>query len=214
MIIKTVNNITLSDYNFRTHLMKSFSSKLTTLSLLLCLLAFPANTVLGQDEKQEAKPEATPTQEGAKATDENEENTAGPLSGHSYHGEAFNEGPRQRAYLIPGMSNVDFPITTQNKEAQKFFNQGVSALHGFWYLEAERAFRQVNKFDPDCAMAYWGMAMSNFNNSKRAKVFMEEAESVRKVSPMSNAGSSKPCQPTNKLTLVRRKNEPRSTPKL
>ena len=25
-------------------------------------------------------------------------------------------------------------------------------------------------------MAYWGMAMSNFNNSKRAKVFMEEAE--------------------------------------
>ena len=156
--------------------MKSFSSKLTTLSLLLCLLAFPAKTVLGQDEKQEAKPEATPTQEGAKATDENEENTAGPLSGHSYHGEAFNEGPRQRAYLIPGMSNVDFPITTQNKEAQKFFNQGVSALHGFWYLEAERAFRQVNKFDPDCAMAYWGMAMSNFNNSKRAKVFMEEAE--------------------------------------
>ena len=33
----------------------------------------------GTDEKQEAKPEATPTQEGAKATDENEENTAGPL---------------------------------------------------------------------------------------------------------------------------------------
>ena len=66
--------------------MKSFSSKLTTLSLLLCFLAFPANTVLGQGEKQEAKPDATPTQEGAKATDENEENTAGPLSGHSYHG--------------------------------------------------------------------------------------------------------------------------------
>ena len=120
-----------------------------------------------------------PPKEGAKATDENEENTAGPLSGHSYHGEAFNEGPRQRAYLIPGMSNVDFPITTQNKEAQKFFNQGVSALHGFWYLEAERAFQQVNKFDPDCAMAYWGMAMSTSITLNEPKSLWKKPKSVK-----------------------------------
>lgn len=146
--------------------MKSILLKSLALFLLLVLPS------LAQDEK----PDAKPTQEGATATDENEENTAGPLSGHSYHGEAFNEGPRQRAYLIPGMANVDFPITTKSEEAQKFFNQGVSAIHGFWYLEAERAFRQVNKLDPDCAMAYWGMAMANLNNTKRSKVFMEEAE--------------------------------------
>ena len=131
--------------------MKSSLLKILPLILLIC------QPVLGQtqDEKQEAKTAEAPAQEGAKANDENEENTAGPLAGHSYHGEAFNEGPRQRAYLIPGMANVDFPVTTKNEEAQKFFNQGVSALHGFWYLEAERAFRQVNKLDPDCAMAYW-----------------------------------------------------------
>ena len=144
--------------------------------LPVLLLLYLACVVHAQDDKQDAKPADSPTQEGAKATDENEENTAGPLAGHSYHGEAFNEGPRQRAYLIPGMANVDFPITTQSEEAQKFFNQGVSAIHGFWYLEAERAFRQVNKLDPDCAMAYWGMAMANFNNSKRSKVFMAEAQ--------------------------------------
>ena len=28
------------------------------------------------------------------------------LAGHSAHGEAFNEGPRQAAYLMPGMGNV------------------------------------------------------------------------------------------------------------
>ena len=152
--------------------MKSSLLKFLPLFLLVCQPVFGQT----QDEKQDAIAIEGPTQEGATAGDENEENTAGPLAGHSYHGEAFNEGPRQRAYLIPGMSNVDFPVTTKNEEAQNFFNQGVSALHGFWYLEAERAFRQVNKLDPDCAMAYWGMAMANFNNSKRSKVFMEEAQ--------------------------------------
>ena len=29
-------------------------------------------------------------------------------AGHSAHGEAFNEGPRQQAYLIPGMGNIHF----------------------------------------------------------------------------------------------------------
>ena len=48
-------------------------------------------------------------------------------------------------------------------------------MHGFWYFEAERSFRQVAALDPDCAMAYWGMAMANANNEKRAKAFIEEA---------------------------------------
>src|SRR5262245_6419154 len=63
--------------------------------------------------------------------------------GHSIHGEAFDEGPRQAAYLMPGMPQLDFPVTTTNLEAQKFFDQGVGQLHGFWYFEAERSFRQV-----------------------------------------------------------------------
>ncbi|MBA4020553.1 MAG: alkyl hydroperoxide reductase [Pirellula sp.] len=95
--------------------------------------------------------------------------------GHSYHGEAFNEGPRQAAYLMPGMGNVSFPVTTKNAEAQKFFNQGVAQLHGFWYFEAERSFRQAAALDPDCAMAYWGMCQANTNNAKRAEKFIAEA---------------------------------------
>ena len=73
--------------------------------------------------------------------------------GHSFHGEAFNEGPRQKAYLMKGMGRVRFPITTNKQEAQLFFTQGVSQLHGFWYFEAERSFRQAAMLDPDCAMA-------------------------------------------------------------
>src|SRR4051812_46916545 len=65
------------------------------------------------------------------------------LPGHSSHGEVFNEGPRQKAYLMQGMPAISFEITTQNDESKKFFNQGLGQLHGFWYFEAERSFRQV-----------------------------------------------------------------------
>jgi len=104
---------------------------------------------------------------------------ADPLPGHSVHGEAFDEGPRQAAVLIEGCGKVDFPITTKNPEAGKFFNQGVGQLHGFWYFEAERSFRQVAMLDPDCAMAYWGCAMANVNNEKRAVDFMKKAKNLR-----------------------------------
>ncbi|MDZ4821503.1 MAG: alkyl hydroperoxide reductase, partial [Planctomycetota bacterium] len=97
------------------------------------------------------------------------------LAGHSSHGEAFDEGPRQEAYLMDGMGKIHFPITTQQARAQKFFNQGVAQLHGFWYFEAERSFRQTAALDPKCAMAYWGMAMANVKNEKRAQGFIAEA---------------------------------------
>jgi len=100
---------------------------------------------------------------------------APPLPGHSYHGDAFDEGPRQAAYLMEGMGNVSFPITTKDPEAQKFFNQGVAQLHGFWYFEAERSFRQAASLDLKAAMPYWGMAMANANNTKRAEKFIAEA---------------------------------------
>ena len=71
--------------------------------------------------------------------------------GHSMHGEAFNEGPRQAAYLMAEPAAVEFPVTTSDPLAQMMFDQGVGQLHGFWYFEAERSFRQVAALDPDCA---------------------------------------------------------------
>ncbi len=106
------------------------------------------------------------------------------LAGHSAHGEAFNEGPRQAAYLMGNTGNVHFPITTISNETQAYFDQGIGQLHGFWYLEAERTFRQVAALEPDCAMAYWGMTMANINNRDRAKDFIQEAvDRKESVSP-------------------------------
>ena len=100
--------------------------------------------------------------------------------GHSANGEAFNEGPRQAAVFIPGCGDaVNFPISSKKPDAQKFFTQGVGQLHGFWYYEAERSFRQVAAIDPDCAMAYWGMSMANVNNEKRASAFIKKAPPLK-----------------------------------
>jgi peroxiredoxin len=107
----------------------------------------------------------------------------GPLPGHSQHGEVFNEGPRQKAYLMEGMPKIEFPVTTKNPEAKLFVLQGIGQLHGFWYYEAERSFRQAAALDPDCAIAYWGMALANLDNPNRGKKFMVEC-----VKRKANAG--------------------------
>ena len=95
--------------------------------------------------------------------------------GHSFHAEAFNEGPRQAAYLMQGMGNVHWKTSTASSMAQRFFDQGLGQLHGFWYFEAERSFRQAASIDPDRAIFYWGMARANAENPERSAGFIEQA---------------------------------------
>ncbi len=104
---------------------------------------------------------------------------AAPGLGHSVHGEAFDEGPRQQAWRMEGMGKIDFAVTTSSPDAQFFVNQGVAQLHTFYYFEAERSFRQAAFHDPKCAMAYWGMAMANVNNGGRAVKFIEKAKGLK-----------------------------------
>src|SRR5690242_12206518 len=108
-----------------------------------------------------------------------DEGPAGAEAGHSLHAEAFNEGPRQSAVLMNGTGKVKLKISSKHPKAQAFFNQGIGQLHGFWYFEAERSFRQVAFYDTNCAMAYWGMAMANVNNSNRAAGFIKLATQLK-----------------------------------
>jgi hypothetical protein len=65
---------------------------------------------------------------------------------------------RQRPWHMEGIGKTHFPITTKVPEEQEWFDQGNTLLHSFWFEEAERSFRWTLKLDPDCAMAYWGLA--------------------------------------------------------
>ncbi|HEX4592160.1 MAG TPA: peroxiredoxin family protein [Gemmataceae bacterium] len=108
-----------------------------------------------------------------------------PSMGKSAHGVAFDSGPRQMAVKLDGAGSVSFPVTTKSAEAQTFITQGVALIHGFWYFEAERSFRTAAMIDPDCPMAYWGMAFANLDdNEKRAVAFIAEAvKQEAKASP-------------------------------
>jgi peroxiredoxin/tetratricopeptide (TPR) repeat protein len=94
--------------------------------------------------------------------------------GHSHLGTAFDEGPRQKPWIISGIGEAHLPITTKNPEVQLWFDRGVTLLHSFWYYEAERAFRWCNKLEPENAMVYWGLARSAMY-SERAGEFLREA---------------------------------------
>jgi len=53
--------------------------------------------------------------------------------------------------------------TSCSPKVEADFNRGVALLHSFWYEEAEKTFRRVAKEDRKCAMADWGIAMSQYH---------------------------------------------------
>jgi len=57
---------------------------------------------------------------------------------------------------------VSFTASVPSK-LQKDFNIAIALLHSFEYDESEKMFAKVIAKAPDCAMAYWGVAMSNFH---------------------------------------------------
>ena len=61
----------------------------------------------------------------------------------------------------PLIEEVNFPISC-SPTAQKAFNHAAWTLHSFWYPEALQVFTNIAKAEPDCAMAYWGVAMSHW----------------------------------------------------
>jgi tetratricopeptide (TPR) repeat protein len=61
------------------------------------------------------------------------------------------------------LGNVNFPVSC-SAEAQPAFDRAVAMLHNFWFPQALNAFAEVAKAYPDCAMAYWGIAMSARTN--------------------------------------------------
>ncbi len=57
------------------------------------------------------------------------------------------------------LGKVHFPISC-SAAAQQQFERGVAILHSFGYEDAAETFTRVTETDPQCAMAYWGVAMS------------------------------------------------------
>jgi tetratricopeptide (TPR) repeat protein len=83
---------------------------------------------------------------------------------HCMAQEAAREPMGLKRYLDPiglyasGLGDFSRSISSTNKEAQAFFNQGFQMMYSFAKPEAVRSFREAWKRDPDCAICYWGEA--------------------------------------------------------
>lgn len=96
------------------------------------------------------------------------------------------------------------PVTTTSPEAQKWFDRGLIWCYGFNHDEATCCFERAAACDPDCAMAYWGIAYAlgpNYNKPwnvfggkerdeivKRSRDALEQAQKrASLVTPMEQA---------------------------
>lgn len=66
--------------------------------------------------------------------------------------------PKTEVQLWEGLGTLSYPISTRNKLAQQYFDQGLRLSYAFNHPEAVRSFRQAQALDPKCAMCFWGEA--------------------------------------------------------
>lgn len=75
---------------------------------------------------------------------------------------AFCQEHEQHQHAAEELGDVHFAISCK-PEVQADFDRAVALLHSFWYAESEKAFQAIAAKDPECGMAYWGVAMSNYH---------------------------------------------------
>ncbi|HWP90806.1 MAG TPA: hypothetical protein VNN20_01210 [Thermodesulfobacteriota bacterium] len=112
---------------------------LTLIILLSILIEFNSQPGIAQAQHQDVA--ATQTQ--LADAEEHE---------HSYSGTISTEG----------LGKVDFSVSC-NEQARHKFNRGLALLHHMMYEQAEKEFVSASEADPNCAMAYWGIAMTIFH---------------------------------------------------
>src|SRR6266850_1687489 len=95
--------------------------------------------------------------------------------------------------LFDNLGTWHHGVTTKSALAQKYFDQGLRLVYGFNHDEAQKAFEEAARLDPDCAMAYWGIAYClgpNINNPTdpdRAKKAYEAAQKAVALMPKVSA---------------------------
>ncbi len=88
------------------------------------------------------------------------------------------------APLFDGLDVLEFPISTSNPSAQKYFNQGLVLAYGFNHAEAARSFYYAAKLDPKCAMAWWGYAYvlgPNYNAGMESDNYERAYDAIQKA---------------------------------
>src|SRR5579871_2179609 len=77
-------------------------------------------------------------------------------------GAAELQSSRSPASSMPSAPAAVHFETTCDQAVAQTFDWAVAALHSFWFSEATVGFKRVLARDPQCAMAHWGLAMTDW----------------------------------------------------
>ena len=120
--------------------------------------------------------------------------------GHVHYKEPADPGVSPTGAVAPRLQNLGthtFPVSTKNRQAQLFMNQGLNLSYAFNHAEAGRAYREASRLDPNLAIAYWGEALAlgpninapmDPNNEPKALEIINKAVALKsKASPREQA---------------------------
>jgi len=88
------------------------------------------------------------------------------------------------AVLLDNVTALHHPVTTKSPEAQTWFDQGLSLVFAFNHDEAIRSFKKAAEIDPQCAMAWWGVALAlgpNYNIDVTPETEVAAYEAIQKA---------------------------------
>jgi tetratricopeptide (TPR) repeat protein len=97
--------------------------------------------------------------------------------------------PEGKAPLFDNLGSHHRTITTTSPDAQRYFDQGLTLTYSFNHDEAIRSYTEATKLDPNCAMAWWGIALCNGPHINNA--VMDEPHSKAAWDALQNAKSRK-----------------------
>jgi tetratricopeptide (TPR) repeat protein len=61
---------------------------------------------------------------------------------------------------VPDLCVVRYRVSTSSPECQAYFDQGLGYYYSYVWMEAARCFETATQYDPECAMAWWGLSKS------------------------------------------------------
>ncbi len=84
-------------------------------------------------------------------------------------------------------------ISTRSPSAQSYFDQGFQMMYAFAKRDAIRSFQEAQKYDPECAMCYWGEAWAlgpYLNGAMRADDAPRAFQAIRTAERLASSGAS------------------------
>jgi tetratricopeptide (TPR) repeat protein len=102
-------------------------------------------------------------------------------------GQAAAPAGKSPDLALTAVGRQHHPIQTASKEAQDYFDQGITLLYGFNHEEARRAFGKAAELDPTSPMPQWGIALAagpNYNmdvDAAREKLAFETIQKAKKL---------------------------------